>query len=149
MSGFCKRMHGLRAVRGQNLAELVVILPLLFVVCFVIVELGRAWQTYEASRMATADGAYTAAATNSPGQGALTILNRLAQANVTPAGPPTIIPIVGRGEGATILGYKAQVRVQFTPIIGGITVPGFNGPVVLVPNAFFIDHTEIFQHRVM
>jgi len=105
-----------RVSAGANLVELALVLPFIFVFAFMMVEMARAWQTYEATRMASLDGAYTASITQNPALGVQQATNRLNGAGIQ-INNVTITPVQARDGTGTALGYRADVRTTFNPVI--------------------------------
>ncbi len=136
-----------RRERGQNLVELALTLPFLIVVLFAIVEMGRAWQTYQGAKMAAIDGAYTASVFHDETLGENQIQARLEAANI-PYDNFNIQPVQNQGGNNITVGYKAQVRVRYVPLFGGMSVPTLGAPIVLIPNEFPIEYNEVYYSSI-
>lgn len=132
--------------KGQNIIEMALVLPFLLIGILFVVEMGRAWQTYEGAKMAAEDGAYTAATFDSAVRGNGVIQQRLNSANI--AGNGAIRPIMGFGTVASRIGYKAQVTVNYQPLFGGValTLPGV-GAVPIIPANFPIQYDSVYYSR--
>jgi Flp pilus assembly protein TadG len=123
--------------QGQNLVELVFVLPLLLVFLFAIFELGHFWQTAESAKMAAMDGVNVAAKTNNAGIGRMQLLFKLSQAQLTPTGPTDV---TANADGS---GYTATVQVDYRPYFGALTIPTLSGPISLLPASVPIRYQEI------
>ncbi|MBK8189812.1 MAG: pilus assembly protein [Vampirovibrionales bacterium] len=134
--------------RGQNLAELALTLPFLFVVIFAAVELAHAWQAYEAAKLAALDGAYTAAVYNDAALGETQLKNRIASAGL-PLKSAAIKPLLSNAaDPASTIGYTADVTVTYNPLCGGFSVPTLSQPIVVIPGAFDIQYKGVGYRNV-
>jgi Flp pilus assembly protein TadG len=122
--------------RGQNLVELVLTLPFVILMMFFIIEIGRAWMTYESAKMAARDGAYTASIYHNATTGQTQLNNKLSAAGLS-AKVAQVQQI--QNEHA----YKADVIVTFTPFFGGLSIPTLSGTMPIIPSAFDLSYSSI------
>ncbi|MDX2084447.1 MAG: TadE family protein [Candidatus Melainabacteria bacterium] len=140
-----KRSLGKRACNrawGQNIAELALTLPMVVVAIFATVEFGRAWQAYQAAKMAALDGAYTAAMYQNTGAGTLQISRRLLRANLIPLA-------FGVQAFDNDQAYQARVTTMFRPAFAGLNVNVFGNNIQIIPNAFPISYESTRFYSVM
>jgi Flp pilus assembly protein TadG len=121
---------------GQNLVEMALTFPLLLIVIFAIMEIGRVWNTFEGARMAAMDGAYTAAVYRSEDLGRQQMEERLTRAGI----PFTVVNVASTNSGQA---YQADVTVQYRPLLGGISIASLSGPLTLIPAQFDINYNNV------
>ena len=121
---------------GQNLVELALVLPMVFILGFAIVEMGRIWHTYEVTKMAVLDGAYTASITQDAATGQKQLVSRLTVANLA-FSSPSVSPVL---RNTQTVGYKAGVTVTYSPIFGGT--------FGLIPDRFDISYSDINYYSI-
>ncbi|MDH4378585.1 MAG: TadE/TadG family type IV pilus assembly protein [Vampirovibrionales bacterium] len=139
---------GLTPFRGQSIVELTLILPILLIMGLGIAEMGRLWQTYHATKLAAEDGAYTATIyNNEDNKGELAIDTRLSKAKLS-AQTRSISAITSNG--GIVLGYSANVTVNFKPFFPGLTldVPGA-GSIALFSGSIPIHYESVYSRKVM
>lgn len=137
-----KQVKGLG--RGQNLVELALTFPILLIVILSIVEVGRAWNTFEGARMAAMDGSYTAAIYQNVGLGKVQIQNRLDSANISvdsgSADPRCSTPVDVTESNGT---YNAKVCVVFKPIFSDLNINIMGNDTTLFPNEIPIVYENV------
>lgn len=126
--------------KGANLVELALVLPFILLLTFMVIEISRAWQTYESIRLATLDAAYTAAASQNANDGQTQGNNRLNLAGVT--GDVQITPVLARDGSGAILGYRATGTGTYTPLFSTF----WN--VQIFPASFEIGFSDIYYNGV-
>lgn len=130
----CRRTR--RSHRGQNLVELVLTLPIVVVMLFFIIEMGRVWMTYESAKMAVRDAVYAAATHHNAITGQIELNSRLAGAGLTV-----------RKAAVTQLpnqhAYKGDVTVLYYPFFGSMSIPTLSGPMTLIPNQFEVNYSAV------
>ena len=136
-----------RCQRGQNLVELALTLPFLLLLIFTIVEVGRAWQTYQGAKMAAIDGAYTASVYHDEALGEDQMQARLNQARI-PYNAYDIVPVENTAGSTVVVGYKANVNVTYKPLFGGMSLPTLVGAVTIIPSEFPIEYHEIYYNSI-
>ncbi len=136
-----------KRAKGQNLVELLLTLPFLFLIIFGVIEMGRVWQTYQGAKMAAIDGAYTASVFQDEILGENQIQSRLDQAKI-PYTAYDIVAITNTSGNNVTVGYKATVTAQFVPIFGGLQLPGGGAPVTIIPATFDIQYDEIYYPSI-
>lgn len=122
--------------RGQNLVELVLTLPLMILMMFFIIEIGRAWMTYDSAKMAVRDGAYTASIYHNAAAGLTQMTNKLNAAGLD-VKSFNVQQINNRHA------YEANVTVTFTPFFGGLSIPTISGSVSIIPKSFNLSYSSI------
>jgi Flp pilus assembly protein TadG len=128
---------------GQNLVELVLILPIFLVMLFSIYEFGRYWQTTETVKLAALDGVAVAAQSQNIAQGNTRLITRLAQAGITPTG---VTGVTATPDNA---GYVATVNTNYTPLFAGLSIPTLAGSISIIPAAVPINYKEIKSVSVL
>ena len=128
--------------RGQNLVELAFSLPLIVVLCFFIMELGRVWHTYETAKMAANEGAHTAAIHHNEVTGTTAQTTRLNNANME-VNTSQVIQIANQHA------YQSRVVVTFRPAYGAVfAIPTVGGDITIIPDSFPIEYTAIKENAV-
>lgn len=104
------------AQKGQNLAEFGLTLPFLLIFFLFTVEIGHAWWTYNAVKMAATDSAFTAAEYHNEFAGQNLGNQKLQAAGIT--GNVAVTQVAGRHA------YQANASGQFTPwVLSQVTMP--------------------------
>jgi hypothetical protein len=139
-----------RALRGQNLVETVLCLPMVIVVIFAVIEVARVWQAYMGAKLAALDGAVTASQYQSAGMGLFQIGRRLSKAGLE-VGHMAVFEIPNlNGSGAgTDHPYQARVIVLFRPIFAGLSIPGPGGPFRIIPNMVPIRYESVRYYSML
>lgn len=134
--------------RGQSIIEITLVLPILLIMGLGIAEMGRLWQTYHATKLAAEDGAYTATIYNNEGnKGELAIDARLSKAKLA-AQSRSINAITSNG--GIVLGYSAEVTVNFKTFFSGLTLnmPGGES-IALFSSTIPIHYESVYSRKVM
>jgi len=121
---------------GQNLVELALTLPMVLVMLFAIVELGRVWMTYESAKTAAREGAYVASIYHNPQAGQDQMNYKLSAAGVT-VKSATVAQVPGQHA------YESDVTVTFEPFFGNIQIPTLGGPISIFPAQFDMGYKAI------
>jgi Flp pilus assembly protein TadG len=116
--------------------ELVLTLPLLVLMMFFIIEIGRAWMTYDSAKMAARDGAYTASIYHNATVGETQMTNKLNAAGLD-------VKTLNVQQINNRHAYKANVTVTFTPFFGGLSIPTISGPMTILPKSFDLSYSSI------
>lgn len=124
-----------KALRGQNLVELVLTLPFMLVLIFFIIDSGRAWMTYESAKMAVRDAAYTASIFQNPEVGQKQLDNKILLSGLKGSGEVVQVP----NQHA----YRASIEVEFTPLFGELAIPTISGPIRLLPATIPISYENV------
>jgi Flp pilus assembly protein TadG len=124
---------------GQNLVELALTFPLLLVLILAVVEVGRAWNTYESARMAAMDGSYTAAIYQNTGLGEVQIKNRLDAANIPYNAGDIRVTQTNPNSGV----YSASIIVQFRPIFSDLSINFMDQQFSLLPANIDISYQNV------
>ena len=135
-----RRLSTRNSARGQNLIELALTLPFIIILIFFISDLGRAWWTYNAAKMAVNDAVHTAAMKQNASAGQARITQLIGQANLTGSGTVSQIP----NQHA----YQANITVQFIPVFAGMSIPTPGGSIKIIPNAFPITYSQVSEASV-
>jgi len=121
---------------GQNLVELVLTLPMIFVLIFFIVDLSRAWMTYESAKLAAREGAYVASIYHNPQVGQGQMVFKLNAAGLTAKNAKvTQVP----NQHA----YQADVTVTYQSVFGDLQIPVPGGSISLIPAEFDVGYKAI------
>ncbi|MBX2859594.1 MAG: pilus assembly protein [Vampirovibrio sp.] len=144
-----KRSH---KSKGQNLVELTMVFPFLLIMILGTIELGRLWQTFEAAKMAATDGAYTAtifqgntAAKIAAGTNQIQTRANSANLDLTNS---QIQTVNASPSSATPIGFQASITVNYTPLMGGLSIPSMSGPLTIIPNGFPISYQNVSYYSV-
>lgn len=129
-----------RKSRGQNLAEFALTVPFILAFMFFIVELCRAWWTYEGAKNAASIGAHVAASHSLDSAGTQEAQRQLARMGIT--GTASVSQVTD------VHAYEATVTVQFEPIFGGMAIGAPGATITLIPDAFPITYTAITDYTV-
>lgn len=129
--------------QGQNLVELAITFPLLLVTILGVVEVGRAWNTYEGTRLAAMDGAYTAAIYKNRTLGQTQITTRLSSANI----PLDRTNAACGGAGVQVVETNGEFTVavctQFVPIFGDLGINFMGDELTVFPAAIPISYQNV------
>jgi Flp pilus assembly protein TadG len=129
--------------QGQNLVELAISFPLLLVTILGVVEVGRAWNTYEGTRLAAMDGAYTAAIYKNKTLGETQITTRLTSANI----PLDRNNAACGGAGAQVIEtngeFTVNVCTRFVPIFGDMGINFMGDEITVFPAAIPISYQNV------
>ena len=122
--------------RGQNLVELVFTLPLVLIMIFLTIELGRVWYAYNSAKMAAEKGVYTAAIYHNASSGQVELEGRLAAANLD-------VVTAQVAQVPNKHAYRADVTVTFTPFLANLVMPTVAGDMRIFPAAFDISYEAL------
>jgi Flp pilus assembly protein TadG len=134
-----RRIPHLASSRGQNLIELALTFPLLLVVILSIVEVGRAWNAYEGTRLAAMDGVHTASIYNNVGLGEAQIAARLQSAGISAdTTNPTCAPTGGGASRGFVVSnnngtFDVRVCSRFIPIFADLRIGFINREFTIMP----------------
>ena len=122
--------------KGQNLVELALTLPYVLIMIFFVIEMGRAWMTFEGAKMAARDGAYTASIYHNTQAGKGQMDYKLAAAGLT-AKTSQVKQMPGQHA------YQAEVTVSYSPFFSGLSIPTISGPIQIFPAAFDVSYSAV------
>lgn len=136
-TGALKRCRSLKrkALRGQNLVELVLTLPFMLILIFFIIDAGRAWMAYESAKMAVRDAAYTASIFQNPDVGQQQLDFKILVSGLQGSGTVSQVP----NQHA----YRASIQVEFTPLFGELAIPTISGSIRLLPGTIPITYSNV------
>lgn len=123
-------------VSGQNLLELAFTFPMVIVLMFFIVEVGRVWFAYEGAKMAANEGAHAASMYHNPHVGKALLDKKLAATGLK-VGSAQVNQIPNQHA------YQASVTVQFKPLFGGLSIPSLGGNLTILPSSFNISYSAV------
>lgn len=126
-----------RRERGQNLVELALTFPIIFIMLMFIIEMGRVWFLYEGAKMAATEGAHAASLYHNPQVG-VDQLNKKLKAAGLDVKTATVTQIPNAHA------YQANVTVRFSPAFGGLALPTVGGSVLtIIPAGFDVTYNAI------
>ena len=134
--GFKTPSQSRKREMGQNLVELALTLPMVLVMLFAIVEIGRVWMTYESAKTAAREGAYVASIYHNAQAGQDQMNYKLSAAGVT-VKSATVAQVPGQHA------YASDVTVVFEPFFGNIQIPTLGGPISIFPSQFDMGYKAI------
>jgi hypothetical protein len=120
---------------GQNLVELMFTLPFMLLLVFFVIDLGRAWRTYEGAKTAVRSANYTASIYHSADVGQAYLDHLLSATGVFGSGKVTQLP----NQHA----YQSSVKVTFKPLFAELSIPTLSGPIPVFPAAFEISYSGV------
>lgn len=121
---------------GQNLVELALTLPMVLVMIFFIIELGRAWMTYESAKTAAREGSYVASIYHNTQAGQDQMNYKLSASGVT-IKSATVSQVPGKHA------YESDVTVTFQPIFGSMQIPTLGGTISIIPSQFDLSYKAV------
>lgn len=127
-----ERTRQLADQRGASIVEFIIVLPFLLLVFFAIVELSRAWLTFNIVTSAAREGARIGVVTDpfDPTPAVNRINAILSSANLT----PTSVSVVCAAPCAADSPVTANVSVTFQTVVPGI-LPAVLGSLTLTQSA--------------
>ncbi len=116
--------------------ELALTLPIMLLLVFFLIEVGRVGFVFQSAKLAASQGAHAAAMYHNVEVGQLQMSNKLTATGLT-SGSASIRQVPNQHA------YEASVRVSYTPFFADFSIPTISGPIKVFPGAFDIAYTAV------